>query len=75
MGMTMKVRFIAPEKTRDFKEGQVLEARYPADNNRNIIVIANQWGEHYGYPAKWFEIIEESSVRPETVRDTRDDPA
>ena len=55
----MKIRFIAPEKTREFKEGQILDARYPADNNHKIVVIKNRWGEHYGYPASWFEIIEE----------------
>ena len=59
MGETMKVKFIKPEKTREFENGQIIKARYPADMNKNIIVITNKWGEHYGYPATWFEVIEE----------------
>ncbi len=57
----MKVKFIAPEKTREFKYGQILEAkRYRGVQFSNpLLIIKDKWGENYGYPAAWFEVIEE----------------
>lgn len=55
----MKVKFIAREKTREFQEGQTLEAKYPKNGNKKIVVIKNERDEYYGYPASWFEIVEE----------------
>ena len=57
----MKVRFIAPEKTKEFKEGQILEAQRVVSKLKSVplLAIRNQWGENYGYPASWFEVVEE----------------
>lgn len=60
MGVTMKVRFIAPEKTKEFKKGDILEARIPKSaTTGKWYAITNKYGENYGYPADWFEIVEE----------------
>lgn len=42
----MKVKFIAPEKTKEFRDGQILEATYPANGNTKMLVIKNAQNEH-----------------------------
>lgn len=62
MSGNMKIRFIAPDKTKEFKPGEILEARYPIGNGKEIKTmygITNRFGEHYAYPASWFELVED----------------
>lgn len=57
----MTVRFIASDKTREFKLGQLLEAQeYTGQKFSNdLLIIKNKYGESYGYPKAWFEVVEE----------------
>ena len=56
----IKVRFIAEDKTKEFKKGELLEARIPKSATAGKwYAITNRFGEHYAYPAEWFEIVEE----------------
>ena len=61
MGLIMKVKFIARDKTREFKEGEILEAERVVSKLKSepLIMIADKWGENYAYPASWFEMVEE----------------
>ena len=56
----MKVKYLGNGTVGDFKKGEVLEAEYPkSTKTKRAVVIRDKSGEKYGYPAKWFEIIEE----------------
>ena len=57
----MKVRFIAPEKIREFKAGQIMEAEQYTGPKFSVplLIIQNAQGESYGYPASWFEVIDQ----------------
>ena len=55
----MKVKFIATEKTKEFRKDELLEGFYsPSPTKKPLICIANRWGETYAYPADWFEVLE-----------------
>lgn len=55
----MKVKFIAHDKTREFKFGEILEAgEVKSATTSKWYAITNKFGEHYAYPAEWFEIVE-----------------
>ena len=57
---TFKVKFVAEDKTKEFKKGDILNAFLPPDDSSGKWYgITNRWGENYGYPASWFEIVEE----------------
>ena len=60
----MRVKFIKPEKTREFKDGQIIEAERVKSSIKSapLISIKNAWGERYAYPASWFEIVEDNTV-------------
>lgn len=55
----MKAIFIEENVNCKYRKGQELEAKYPANGNKRIIVITDESGNSYGYPAKWFEVIPE----------------
>lgn len=56
----MKIRFIATDKTKEFKYGEVLDARIPKGaTTGKWFAITNKYGENYAYPAEWFELVEE----------------
>lgn len=55
----MKVKFIATEKTKEFRKDELLEGFYsPSPTKKPLICITNKWGETYAYPADWFEVLE-----------------
>lgn len=56
----MKVKYLGTGNTSDFKKGQIVEAFYPqSPKTKKAFVIKDKSGDEYGYPAEWFEIVEE----------------
>ena len=59
-GNKIKAKFIGEDKY-GFVKGKIYDGFIPKTQIKgiNLISIVDDYGEEYGYPASWFEIVEE----------------